>query len=193
MRIPNLLSSDETAIHRLSERLTDETLLHGTGIDQIENCPQRTGKLEALCRLNVACGQVGIVKYEDAGNITVAPEIHRNAHVEFRRTQIRQIVKIKRRLVAVHTLDFLVPVPGPQSPKDEVRPISRRKQSEPVDPPVLADPVPYLDMIGVSVLSEAGCLGLLGGEEPLLLFSELEETPRRFTVRLSHNTILQLS
>jgi len=58
---------------------------------------------------------------------------------------------------------------------------------------VLADPVPYLDMIGVSVLSEAGCLGLLGGEEPLLLFSELEEAPRRFTVRLSHNTILQLS
>ena len=70
--------------------------------------------------------------------------------------------------------------------------MSRGIQSEPVDPPVLADPVPYLDMIGVSVLGEAGCLGLLGGEERLLLFSEFEEVPRRFTVRLSQNTLLIL-
>jgi hypothetical protein len=33
---------------------------------------------------------------------------------------------------------------------------------------------------------------LLGGEETLLLLSEFEEPPRRFTVRLRHNTILQL-
>ena len=34
-------------------------------------------------------------------------------------------------------------------------------------------------------------LGLLGSEETLLLLGELEEPPRRFTVRLGHNTILQ--
>jgi hypothetical protein len=57
---------------------------------------------------------------------------------------------------------------------------------------VLAYPVPYLHVIGVCVFGESRCLGLLGGEEALLLLSELEEPPRCFTVRLGHNTILQL-
>jgi hypothetical protein len=47
-------------------------------------------------------------------------------------------------------------------------------------------------MIRVRVLGESGHLGLLGGEETLLLLGELEKSPRRFTVRLGHNTILQL-
>jgi hypothetical protein len=47
-------------------------------------------------------------------------------------------------------------------------------------------------MIGVRVFGESSCLGLLGGEETLLLFSELEEPPRCFAMRLGHNTILQL-
>jgi hypothetical protein len=95
--------------------------------------------------------------------------------------------------VAVYTLDFLVSVPGPQRPKHKVRPISRRKQSEAVDPPVLTDPVPGLHMIGIGVFGESGRPRLLGGEETLLPFSELEEPPRRFPMRLCHNTILQLS
>src|ERR1035437_4964345 len=104
------------------------------------------------------------MKYEDAGNIAVAPEIRRNGHVKLRRIQIRQIVEAERGVVAVYALDFLVPVPGPQRPKDEVGPISRRKQSEPVDTPVLADPVPDLHMIGVRVFGEAGrVLTLFGG------------------------------
>jgi hypothetical protein len=77
-------------------------------------------------------------------------------------------------MVAVYALDFLVPVPGPQCPKDEVGPIRCRKQSEPVDAAVLADPVPDLHMIRVCVFGKASRLGLLGGEETLLLFSELE-------------------
>jgi hypothetical protein len=48
-------------------------------------------------------------------------------------------------------------------------------------------------MIGVRVFGESGRLSLLGGEETLLLLSELEESPRGFTVRLGHSTILQLS
>jgi hypothetical protein len=57
---------------------------------------------------------------------------------------------------------------------------------------VLANPVPDLHVIGVCVFGESGRLGLLGGEEALLLLSDFEEPPRRFTVRLGHNTILQL-
>jgi len=192
-RVPNLLASDQATVDSLPYRLADEGPLDRAGLDQVKNRPQRTSKLEALRRLYVALGQVGKMKYEDAGNIAVAPETRRNGHVELCRIQIRQIVEAERRAVAVYTLDLLVPVPGPQCPKYEVGPISRRKQSEPVDTAVLADPVPYLHMIGVCVFGESGRLGLLGGEETLLLLSEFKEAPRRFTVRLSHNTILQLS
>ena len=150
-------------------------------------------KLETLRRLYIASGQVGVVKDEDAGNIAVAPEIRRNGHVELGRIQIRQVVEAERRLVAVHTLHFLVPVPGPQRPQDEIGPVSRRKQREPVDAAVLTNPVPDLDMIRMGVFGESGRLGLLGGEEALLLLGDLEEPPRGFTVRLGHNTILQLS
>ena len=133
------------------------------------------------------------MKDEDTGNIAVASEIRRNGHVKLRRIQIGQIVEAERRLVAVYTLDFLIAIPGPQCPQDEVGPISRRKESEPVDAAVFADPVPHLHMIRVCVFGESGCLGLFGGEEALLLLSELKEPPRRFSVRLRHNTILQFS
>ena len=96
-------------------------------------------------------------------------------------------------MVAVYTLDFLVPVPGPQRPKYEFGPISRRKQCETVDTTVFADPIPDLHVVGMGVFGESGRLGLLRGEEALLLLGELEEPPRRFSVRLGHNTILQLS
>ena len=95
-------------------------------------------------------------------------------------------------MVAVHTLDFLVPVAGPQRPKDKVRPIGRRKQSEPVDPPVLANPVPGRHMIGMGVFGESRCLGLLGGEVTLLLFGELEEPSCRFPVRLGQTNTTSL-
>ena len=192
-RVPNLLASDQTTVNSLPECLADEVPLDRAGLDQVENRPQRASKLEALRGLYVALGQVGIMKYEDAGNIAVAPEIRRNGHVELRRIQIRQIVEAERRVVAVYTLDFLIPVPGPQRPKDEFGPISRRKQSEPVDTAVLADPVPDLDVIRMGVFGESGSLGLLRGEEALLLLGDLEEPPRCFAVRLGHNTILQLS
>ena len=50
------------------------------------------------------------MKYQSAGNIAVAPEIRRDRHVELCRIQIRQIVEAKRRVVAVYTFDFFVPV-----------------------------------------------------------------------------------
>jgi hypothetical protein len=45
----------------------------------------------------------------------------------------------------------------------------------------------------MGVFGESGSLGLLRGEETLLLLGDLKEPPRCFAVRLSHNTILQLS
>jgi hypothetical protein len=44
----------------------------------------------------------------------------------------------------------------------------------------------------MGVLGESSGLGLLCGEEALLLLGDRKEPPRRFAVRLSHNTILQV-
>ena len=138
-------------------------------------------------------GRSAIMQHHDARNIAVAPEVRRNCHVELRRVQVGQFVKAQRRLMTVDAFDFFVSVPGPQRPKHEIGSISCRKQREPVDAAVLTDPVPDLHMIRMRVLGESGRFGLLRGEEALLLLGELEEPPRRLSVRLGHNTILQLS
>jgi len=44
----------------------------------------------------------------------------------------------------------------------------------------------------MGVLCESGSLGLLRREEALLLLGEIKELARRFSVRLSHSTILHL-
>jgi hypothetical protein len=43
------------------------------------------------------------------------------------------------------------------------------------------------------IFGKSGRLGLLRGEEALLLLGEIEEPPRCLSVRLGHCTILQLS
>jgi hypothetical protein len=45
----------------------------------------------------------------------------------------------------------------------------------------------------MSILGESSGFGLFGREEALLLLGDLEEPPRRFSMRLGHDTILQLS
>jgi hypothetical protein len=133
------------------------------------------------------------VQHEDAGDLTVAAEIHRHCHMELRRIQIRQIVEAEPGVVAVYTLDFLIAVPGPQRPKDKFGPVCRWKQSESINTTMLTDPVSDLNMVSMRVLGEPGSLGLLRGEEALLLLGYLEKPSRRIAVRLSHDTILQLS
>jgi hypothetical protein len=56
---------------------------------------------------------------------------------------------------------------------------------------MLANPIPGLHMIRMGVFGESGRLGLLRGEEALLLPSEFKQPIRRFSVRLGDNTILQ--
>jgi hypothetical protein len=44
----------------------------------------------------------------------------------------------------------------------------------------------------MSILGESSGFGLFGREEALLLLGDLEESPRCFSMRLRHDTILQL-
>ena len=192
VRASNLWTGDQATVDSLPERLADEVSLDRACFDQIENRPQWASELEALRGLYVALGQIGVVQDENPGNLAVAAKTRRNGHVQLRRIQIRQIVEAERRVVTVYTLDLLVPIPRPQRPKDEVGPVRRRKQRDPVNAAVLADPIPDLHVIRVCVFGESCRLGLLRGEEALLLLGDLEEPPRRFAMRLGHNTILQL-
>jgi len=192
-RVANLLPGDQTTVDSLPQCLADEVSFHGASLDEVKDRPQRSRKLEALRVLYVALGQVSVVQYQDSGNVAVSPEIGRNGHVELGGIQIRQVVEAQRRLMGVNTLDLLISVARPECPKDEIRPIGHRKQGEPVDAAVLTDPVSSLDVVGMRVLGESSRLGLLRGEESLLLLGELKKPPRCFPMRLGHNTILQLS
>ncbi len=192
-RVANLLPADQTTVDRLPQCLADEVSLHCVSLDQVKDRPQGSRKLQALRVLYVALGQVSIVQYQDSRNVAVSPEIGRNGHVELCGIQVRQVVEAQRRLMAVYTLNLFIPVARPECPNDEIRPIGHRKQGEPVNTAVLTDPVSGLDVVGMRVLGESSRLGLLRGEESLLLLGDLKKPPRCFPMRLGHNTILQLS
>ena len=192
-RVANLWPADQTTVDSLPQCLADEVSFHCVSLDQVKDRRQGSRKLEALRVLYVALGQVSVVQYQDSGNVAVSSEIGRNGHVELCGIQIRQLVEAQRGLMAVYTLDLLIPVTRPECPKDEVGTVGRREQGEPVDAAVLTDPIPDLDVVGMRVLGESRRLGLLRGEESLLLLGYLKKPPRGFPMRLGHNTILQLS
>jgi hypothetical protein len=95
--------------------------------------------------------------------------------------------------MTINAFDLFVPVPGPERPEHKIGPIRRREQRQAVDAAVFPDPVPGLHVVGMRIFGESGRLGLLRSEEALLLLGKIEELPQRFSVRLSHDTILQLS
>src|SRR5947209_5817367 len=69
--IPNLLPTNQTALDRLPESLSNEVPFHRASLDEVENRPKWPSEFEALSRLHVALGQIGIVKYENTRNIAV--------------------------------------------------------------------------------------------------------------------------
>ena len=95
--------------------------------------------------------------------------------------------------MTVNSLYLFLPIPGPERPEHKIGPIRRRKQRQAVATAVFPDPVPGLHMVGMRIFCKSGRLGLLRGEEALLLLGEIKEPPRRFSVRLGHCAILQLS
>jgi len=182
MCIPDLLASEQTTINGLPNSLSDEVAFDRTSLDQVKDRSERARELKALGRLHITLWQVGIMQYEDTWNIAVASEVGRDRHVQLRRVHIRQIVKAERCLVTVDTLHFFIPVPGPERPKHEIGPISRRKERKPVNAAVLSNPVPDLHVVRVCVFCESCSFGLLRGEKALLLLCNLEEPPRCFPV-----------
>ena len=94
--------------------------------------------------------------------------------------------------MAVDSLCDLFPIPGPERPKHQVRALASRKAGQPIDSPMLTNPISRLNVVRVSILREPRSLSLLRREETLLVLRDFVETLGGFFALFPHSTILQL-
>jgi hypothetical protein len=94
--------------------------------------------------------------------------------------------------MAEDSLGGLSPIPRPEGPKHQIRALASRKAGQPIDSPMLTNPVSRLNVVRVSILREPRSFRLLGREETLLPFRYLIEPLGGFFSLFSHITILQL-
>src|ERR1039457_299226 len=117
----------------------------------------------------------------------------RDGHVQLSGVEIGEFIKTQSGLVTVNAWGPLIPIPRPQCPLPPIGMFAHRIQGEPVNPTILANPVPDLQVVGMGVLSEAGGFGLLRREEALLGLGDLEKSPLCLSVTSRHDTIRQLN
>jgi len=94
--------------------------------------------------------------------------------------------------MAVDSLGDLSPIPGPERPKHQVRALASREAGQPINSPMLTNPVSRPNVVRVSILREPRSFSLLRREEALLVFRDLVEPLGGFFASSSHDTILQL-
>ena len=143
-------------------------------------------------RFNVTLAEISEMQNEHAGNFAVSPEVFRDGHVQLPRHYIGKVVKAQSSLMAVDSLGGLSAIPGPERPKHQVRALASRKAGQPIDRPMLTNPVSRLNVVRVSILRESRSFSLLGREETLLRFRYLEEPLGGFFPLFPQSTILQL-
>ncbi|MGC2262503.1 MAG: hypothetical protein WA611_05515 [Candidatus Acidiferrales bacterium] len=129
---------------------------------------------------------------EHAGDLTISPEASRYSHVQLRWHYVRKIVKAQSSLMAVDSLGGFSSIPGPERPKHQVRAFASRKAGQPIDSPMLTNPVSCVNVVRVSILREPRSFSLLRREETLLPFGNLVESLCSFFPLFSHSTKLQL-
>jgi hypothetical protein len=141
---------------------------------------------------DVALREISEMQDKHAGDFTVSPETPRYSHVQLGWHYVRKIVKAQSSLMAVDSLCGLSSIPGPERPKHQVRVLASRKAGQPINSPMLTNPISGLNVVGVSILREPRSLSLLRREETLLPFRYLVEPLGGFSAYFSHSTILQL-
>ena len=132
------------------------------------------------------------MQYENAGDFTISPEASRYSHVQLRWHYVRKIIKAQSSLIAVDSLGGLSPIPGPERPKHQVRALTPWKAPQPIDSPMLTNPIPRLNVVRVSIFRESRSFSLFGREEALLAFRDLIEPLGGGFASIAHSTILQL-
>jgi hypothetical protein len=141
---------------------------------------------------DIALTEISEMQDKHAGDFAISPEAFRHSHVQLRWHYVGEIVKAQSSLMAVDSLGDLSPIPGPERPKHQVRALTSRKTGQPIDSPMLTNPVSRLNVVRVSILRETGSLSLLCREESLLRFRDLVEPLDGFFPLFAHSTILQL-
>ena len=115
------------------------------------------------------------MQHEHARGFTISPEASRYSHVQLRWHYVRKIMKAQSSLMAVDSLCGLSSIPGPERPKHQVRALASRKTGQPIDSPMLTNPVSGLNVVRVSILREPRSFSLLRRKETLLAFRYLVE------------------
>jgi len=110
---------------------------------------------------NVTLGKISEMQKNHAGDFTIPPEASRYRHVQLRWHYVRKIVEAQSSLMAVDSLGALSPIPGPERPKHQVRVLASRKAGQPINSPMLTNPVSGLDVVRVSILCEPRSFSLL--------------------------------
>ena len=129
---------------------------------------------------------------EHTGDFTISPEASRYGHVQLGWHYVRKIVNAQGSLMAVGSLGRLFPIPRPERPEHQIRSLTSRKAGQPIDSPMLTNPVSCLNVVRVSILREPRNFSLLRREETLLPFRYLVEPFGGFFPLFPHITILQL-
>jgi hypothetical protein len=191
-RSRNFASANEPSTESFTECLPKGRKRHFSTCEQIKNCSHSLCYPRSVSSSYVALRDISEMQDEHAGDFTISPEGSRYGHVQLCWHYVRKIVKAQSSLMAIDSLGGLSPVPGPKRPKHQVRALASRKAGQPIDSPMLTNPVSCLNVVGVSILREPRSFSLLGREEALLVFRDLEEPLGGFSAYFSHSTILQL-
>jgi hypothetical protein len=130
--------------------------------------------------------EISKMQNEHARNLAISPETSRYSHVQLCWHYVRKIVEAQSSLMAVDSLGDLSPIPRPERPKHQVRALASRKARQPIDPPMLTNPVSRVNVVRVSVLRESRSFSLLGREEALLSLCYLVEPIGGFFALISH-------
>jgi hypothetical protein len=141
---------------------------------------------------DVALRKISEMQDEHAGDFTISPEASRYRHVQLRWHYVREIVEAQSSLMAVDPLGDLSPIPGPERPKHQVRALASRKARQPIDSPMLTNPITGLNVIRVSILRKPRSFSLLRRKVTLLPFRYLVEPFDGLFAFMFHITILQL-
>jgi hypothetical protein len=188
----NFASANEPAPYAFTECLPNRRRRQLSAFQQIKNCSHRARNPRSINSSDVALKEISEMQDKHAGDLTISPETSRYSHVQLRWHYVRKIVKAQGSLMAVDSLGDLSPIPGPERPKHQVRALASREAGQPIDSPMLTNPVSRVNVVRVSVLRESRSFSLLGREEALLSFGYLVEPLGGLSSPFPHSTILQL-
>jgi hypothetical protein len=104
-----------------------------------------------------------------------AAKFFRDCHFDFCRHQICELMKAKRRLMAVYALRFAGTVSRPKPPNHQIRPVRSREESQPIYSARFPDPVSGAYMVVPFIGSISERLSLFRGKIPTLHFRQFKK------------------